>query len=288
MQPWLTYAAIGLLAFVALIVVLSAFSALFPPDEPREQMTPRAALQLPTATPPAPSPTAIPAMPTPTTIPTPIPPAATKLTKRIRADVNGVLDVKVKYSDADTISIMLVVDKGTTLVNARKKGDEATSLVKEMVEGSGELIGLSRWEYIVLIYEPRETEPLAVGQKRRNGGSLDWDVWPIPSSAEAIPTDPKDMAVSSIVASPGVLDAAVTQDGESYSLVIIVDYATNEAYARQLGDNFVRMVKALGPDDPPGKQIGRGDYDYVVGVYYPNEKQLVLGAKSRAADRISW
>ena len=34
--------------------------------------------------------------------------------------------------------------------------------------------------------------------------------------------------------------------------------------------------------------IGEGIYDYVVGVYYPNEKQLASGAKAKNARRITW
>ena len=41
-------------------------------------------------------------------------------------------------------------------------------------------------------------------------------------------------------------------------------------------------------DSPPGKTIGTGRYDYVIGVYYPNERALVKGAKSRVSNRISW
>ena len=48
------------------------------------------------------------------------------------------------------------------------------------------------------------------------------------------------------------------------------------------------MIKTFSPDTPPGRTIGRGIYDYVVGVYYPNEERLVLGAKVAFSDRISW
>ena len=85
-----------------------------------------------------------------------------------------------------------------------------------------------------------------------------------------------------------VRDAAMTQEGNRISLVLIVDYAIDPDYARQLGDNFVRLAKTFTDDDSPGKAIGRGKYDYLIGIYYPNEKRIALGAKSRAADRISW
>ena len=98
------------------------------------------------------------------------------------------------------------------------------------------------------------------------------------------------MAVPTITGYPRVRDAAVGQDGNTLSLVLIVDYATDPSYAQQLGDNFVRLTKSLLQDgETPGKHsIGTGKYDYLIGVYYPNEKSVVMGAKSRAADRISW
>ena len=94
--------------------------------------------------------------------------------------------------------------------------------------------------------------------------------------------------IATMKQNPGVLDAAISQQGERVSLVLIVDPLTNESGARQLGDNFVRMFKSLSDDEPPGRSIGRGKYDYLIGVYYPNEKKVAQGAKSRASDRISW
>ena len=72
------------------------------------------------------------------------------------------------------------------------------------------------------------------------------------------------------------------------SLVLIVHPITNESHAKQLGDSFVRMFKSLSDDDSPGSSIGRGKYDYLIGVYYPNEKRVAQGAKSRTSSRISW
>ena len=94
--------------------------------------------------------------------------------------------------------------------------------------------------------------------------------------------------IATMKQNPGVLDAAISQQGERVSLVLIVHPITNESRARQLGDNFVRLCKSLSDDEPPGRSIGRGKYDYLIGVYYPNEKKVALGAKSSVSDRISW
>lgn len=95
--------------------------------------------------------------------------------------------------------------------------------------------------------------------------------------------------MSSMMGYSGVVDASITQDGREISMVLIDRYATDIAYAGQLADSFVRMTKTLLQDGaPPGKDIGTGEYDYVIGVYYPDQDQIGLGAKSRGSSRITW
>ena len=96
------------------------------------------------------------------------------------------------------------------------------------------------------------------------------------------------MVVSSIEAYREVVEAAISQREDRVSLVLIVQSATNEQRAQELGDNFVRLFKSLSPDTPPGSVIGEGMYDYVVSVYYPNEKKVTSGAKAKNAQRITW
>ena len=113
-----------------------------------------------------------------------------------------------------------------------------------------------------------------------------------PARPEPTPTvsvaDISDMAISAIEGYPRVREAVIEQDGKRLILVIIVDYATDPGYAKQLGDNFVRLTKSFLKDGVPGKQIGRGRYDYLIVLYHPNEQEVALGAKVRTADRISW
>jgi len=99
----------------------------------------------------------------------------------------------------------------------------------------------------------------------------------------------KKIAIGGITEYPEVLEAAITQRGRRLSLVLIVAYGTNKSRARNLGDNFVRMVKTFAKAElSPSKQIGKGVYDYLVGVYYPNKVQVVMGAKVSIAVRITW
>jgi len=98
----------------------------------------------------------------------------------------------------------------------------------------------------------------------------------------------KNLAILSIKEYPEVRDAAVLQKGKELSLAVIVDYATSEARAREIGDSFVRLVKNFGPEPAPAKEIGKGTFDYMIAVAYPNEKIVVQGAKVSSADHITW
>ena len=100
--------------------------------------------------------------------------------------------------------------------------------------------------------------------------------------------DVKAMVVSVIEGYPTVLDAAVSQKGADISLVLIVVPGTSESEAKRLGENAVRMTKSLSQDSSPGKAIGKGIYNYLVSVYYPDERMVAQGAKVTFADRVTW
>ena len=104
----------------------------------------------------------------------------------------------------------------------------------------------------------------------------------------SLTSEQKNLAIQVIKEYPEVRDAAVGQDGKELSLVVIVDYATSIERVKNLGDNFVRLVKTYGPEPSPGKEIGKGLFDYLIGVYYPNEKLAAMGAKASFSDHISW
>ena len=132
-----------------------------------------------------PRPTAPPtgSIPEPETTPTALlfytpTPTAAELTASVEANVSGVYDVQVKYHDANTISIMLLVDTGGQQEPARQIGDNAVRTAKAMVEGGvSSTIGSGAWEYIVGVFEPGDDDSLVVGQKRREEDAIDWNVW---------------------------------------------------------------------------------------------------------------
>ena len=103
-----------------------------------------------------------------------------------------------------------------------------------------------------------------------------------------ISDDVKTLIIAAIKENPLVLDVAVEQYDKDINLVLVVSSITSEAGAKELGDNFVRITKTLSPDTPPTRSVGTGIYSYLVGVYYPDETEVVLGAKVQSSDRISW
>ena len=107
--------------------------------------------------------------------------------------------------------------------------------------------------------------------------------------AMTVSAETQQIVLETIGASPGVLDAAISQDGEYISLVLVVGAATSEQYAKQLGENFVRQFKTMSQDDPPGNQVGTGIFNYAVKVVgSPGQKVIAQGAKVSFVDRISW
>ena len=107
-----------------------------------------------------------------------------------------------------------------------------------------------------------------------------------------IPDQLFKIAVDAIKEHPEVGDAAVSQKGRDLSLTIIVNQSVSEARAKELGDDFVRMVMTNTGSDfenaPEGKQIGSTRYAYLIGIYLADETQVALGAKAPAAKWITW
>ena len=109
---------------------------------------------------------------------------------------------------------------------------------------------------------------------------------PYPSDIEAI-------VVDSIMENALVRDAALSQSDCGLSLVLMVNAAITEAAAHERGEQFVRLVKSLGPkgsqDEPIGVEIGRSQYDYQIGVYASGTQEpIARGAKVAMARSIRW
>jgi len=85
-----------------------------------------------------------------------------------------------------------------------------------------------------------------------------------------------------------VTDAALSQSGTTLSLVLVVAEDVSSDRAKELGVQFVKMVKFHGPDIKPVQSIGPGNLDYVITVTYSDEEKIAKGAKNRIASVITW
>ena len=109
------------------------------------------------------------------------------------------------------------------------------------------------------------------------------------ATAASLPSDIQEVAVAAIENETEVIDAAISQRGSDLSLVIVVHSLVSQERARQLGENFVRLTKTLAPAEPnPQKEVGKGVYDYTVGVYTPDETRVAIGAKVSFSPRLTW
>jgi len=109
---------------------------------------------------------------------------------------------------------------------------------------------------------------------------------PEPISQEAI-----DFAVGGIELQAGVVGAAVAQKDNDVSLAIVVDYNIGKEQAKEIGDNFVRLLITFSKDytnNSPGKEIGVTKHHYLITVAYSKEKIVVQGAKASVGTYIRW
>lgn len=102
--------------------------------------------------------------------------------------------------------------------------------------------------------------------------------------------DQKTVAISGIEGYPEVSSASIGQSENHLYLVVVVKPNTSLRVAKNMGDNFVRMVKTFGPDTSPGKVIGSGTYNYHIKVKVdtPTIKTIASGLKENDDTGIVW
>lgn len=111
-----------------------------------------------------------------------------------------------------------------------------------------------------------------------------------------IPEEAINMAVDQIKQEEIVKDAAVVVKGNGISLAVVVYYATNEITARQIGENFVRLLGSMTAslseelNGPSKDHLGDlyNHYDLLITVASNSNKIIVQGAKIRGGSDISW
>ena len=111
---------------------------------------------------------------------------------------------------------------------------------------------------------------------------------PAAGKCPVYPDDRKNLVYLELKKEVLVRDVYIGQDGCDLKLALVVSASTNRPYAKNLGDRFVRLTKAVGPGPAPSKQIGKGIYNFLVGVFTTTKKRLAMGAKDSLARRISW
>ncbi len=114
---------------------------------------------------------------------------------------------------------------------------------------------------------------------------------PAPTATPEPPYTWQDVAIDEIKAHDLVRGAWIERgDSSTFHLGVSINCAATTEYAREVGDNFVRLVVTLGPDaGRPGIEIGPTRYNYLVIVYCSsNGKELALGGKVDFARRIAW
>ena len=99
----------------------------------------------------------------------------------------------------------------------------------------------------------------------------------------------REQALAQMQGHPTVLAATIEQRGRTVALALVVPPSTPVETARELGDDFLRMVRTLVPATPvPGGDIRPGDYDYIIGVRTPTETELAVGGRPTTSPRITW
>ena len=99
-----------------------------------------------------------------------------------------------------------------------------------------------------------------------------------------------EAVVLDIESRPLVHDAAIVQKRScQQNLAVMANPIISDEYARQLADNFVRLTKALGLGPNPTREIGKGVYDYFVGVFDSGTRErIAMGFKDARSRRITW
>ena len=106
------------------------------------------------------------------------------------------------------------------------------------------------------------------------------------------PEDAKKLAIETIIAQHQVVtDAGIEQDGHDLKLVVLVIRGTLESAAREIGENFVRLVRSLGPGKSLSKkmgEVGQTLYDYRLAVCASADLCFAQGVKNSSSTNIYW
>ena len=113
-------------------------------------------------------------------------------------------------------------------------------------------------------------------------------LYPMSLMSPEITKEDKHKAIQRIKQQDGVIEAVILQNDAKVKLVLIVIERTKIEQAKELGERFVRIIKTFCRDPNPNKEIGKGVYDYMIEVLYPDKDELAIGIKDCMNKSISW
>ena len=159
------------------------------------------------------------------------------------------------------------------------------------VEGKSTIIQLpstSEIQKSVSTIEPETQNPVSTIEPESEKKTKPESNEPVPIMSQ----EEKELAVAIIVGYREVTAAEITQENSILDLVLVVKPGTGNTPAKKLGDQFIRTVKTVGPDENPptygNRQIGTGKFNYYIGIYYPDKTELLMGTKFAVDSTISW
>ncbi len=86
-----------------------------------------------------------------------------------------------------------------------------------------------------------------------------------------------------------VVDARIHQEEQNISVVLVVNDDTSKQMAEKLGNHFVSEIFVLS-DTRPGDAgtLEKGRFNYLIGIYTPNQRRIAVGSKRQGDTKISW
>ncbi|MYF44957.1 MAG: hypothetical protein F4073_04430 [Rhodobacteraceae bacterium] len=75
---------------------------------------------------------------------------------------------------------------------------------------------------------------------------------------------------------------------EMIIIELVVDHYIPPDTAKETAENFIRLLKAIGPDDPPGMDVGRGRYFYNLYMMTPDDNLYLNATKSQLSKHVEF
>ena len=144
---------------------------------------------------------------------------------------------------------------------------------------------LSKYTGIIFLIVALFSVSLACGKSKHGFGGAGG----MQLSENSVSEEQQESLQKSMKAKYGEVESVkVDQSYSRFVLAVYVDPDTSEAVAMIIGDDFVRKVKQIA-DDPPGEEIGPGQFEYRIGVFRAGGfSTIATGRKSLEETSVNW